>query len=198
MFGTFQEEEERPTYGITKPVNSWNAVWANFDHYATMAREIKIIPKFSDKVKYLFKKPGWLPAELGGYRPAPAVDSTSYRKYDTPHPVALNYYVLFQYVLCLLVTSWFLFQQKSFDLGQKAVLAALISIIVVNCGVLFEQKRWVVTAEWIRIILYPLGVVVWSAWHPGNYWLEVGAGLYLVVSVGWFYFVNRKLTPHAA
>lgn len=198
MFGTFQEEEERPTYGITKPVNSWNAVWANFDHYATMAREIQIIPKFTDKIKYLFKKPGWLPTELGGYRPAPAVDPASYRKYETPHPVALNYYVLFQYTLCLLITSWFLFQQKSFDLGQKAILAALISIIVVNCGVLFEQKRWVVTAEWIRIVLYPLGVLGWSLLHPGNNWLVAGAGLYLVISVAWFYLVNRKLTPHAA
>ena len=34
-----------------------------------------------------------------------------------------------------------------------------------------------------------------GAWHPGNYWLEVGAGLYPVVSVGWFYFVNQNLHP---
>ncbi|MDQ2658099.1 MAG: sterol desaturase family protein, partial [Bacteroidota bacterium] len=32
MFGTFQAEEEKPTYGITKPLNSWNAVWANMSH----------------------------------------------------------------------------------------------------------------------------------------------------------------------
>ena len=32
MFGTFQEEEERPTYGITTPLNSWDPIWANFDH----------------------------------------------------------------------------------------------------------------------------------------------------------------------
>jgi alkylglycerol monooxygenase len=41
MFGTFQAEEERPTYGITKPINSWNAVWANFSHYVVMADETK-------------------------------------------------------------------------------------------------------------------------------------------------------------
>ena len=29
MFGTFQAEEEKPTYGITKPLNSWNAIFAN-------------------------------------------------------------------------------------------------------------------------------------------------------------------------
>ncbi|HEX8060774.1 MAG TPA: sterol desaturase family protein, partial [Cyclobacteriaceae bacterium] len=61
MFGTFQAEEEKPTYGITRPINSWNAVYANFSHYAIMATEIRRIPRWTDKIKYLFKKPGWLP-----------------------------------------------------------------------------------------------------------------------------------------
>lgn len=64
MFGTFQEEEERPTYGITKPINSWNGVWANFSHYATMAHELKSIRSWSDKFRYLFNKPGWLPESM--------------------------------------------------------------------------------------------------------------------------------------
>ena len=34
IFGTFQKEEEKPTYGITKPINSWNAAYANVSHYA--------------------------------------------------------------------------------------------------------------------------------------------------------------------
>ncbi|NVJ45683.1 MAG: sterol desaturase family protein, partial [Cytophagia bacterium] len=40
MFGTFRQEEERPTYGITKNLNSWNPVWANISHYSDMMREI--------------------------------------------------------------------------------------------------------------------------------------------------------------
>src|SRR5688572_27710497 len=105
MFGTFQEEQERPTYGITRPINSWNAVWANFSHYSMMSRDLAAIPRWTDKVRYLFKKPGWLPAELGGYRPASAIDKTTYKKYETPAPVLVNYYVLVQYVICLAVTA---------------------------------------------------------------------------------------------
>ncbi|MEO1083199.1 MAG: sterol desaturase family protein, partial [Acidobacteriota bacterium] len=29
LYGSFQEEEEEPTYGITKPLRSWNPLWAN-------------------------------------------------------------------------------------------------------------------------------------------------------------------------
>src|SRR5690606_21739945 len=65
LFGTFQEEEERPTYGITKPLNSWNPIWANISHYIEMSKDIKQIPKWSDRIKYLFKKPGWLPDYMG-------------------------------------------------------------------------------------------------------------------------------------
>jgi alkylglycerol monooxygenase len=187
LFGTFQKEEEKPTYGITKPINSWNAVWANFSHYATMANEMKQIPKWSNKIKYLFKKPGWLPDDLGGYRPAPAVNKVTYQKYDTPAPVKVNYYVLFQYILCLAVTALFLFQQSKFSLPEKGIISILISWWVVNCGVLFEHKKWVWVAEWVRLFLFASLMLI------GTYWFSLspvfyGVALaYLLISSTWYY-----------
>jgi hypothetical protein len=140
MFGTFQPEEEKPTYGITKPINSWNPVFANFSHYAEMGKDIKRIPSLADKIKYLFMKPGWLPASLGGYRPAPEVDRAHYKKYETPAPMLLNLYVLFQFVLALGGASLFLYFASKFTLSEKAFISALITIVIVNCGVLFENR----------------------------------------------------------
>jgi alkylglycerol monooxygenase len=174
MFGTFQPEEEKPTYGITKPINSWNAVWANFSHYAVMADEIRTIPRWTDKVKYLFKKPGWLPADMGGYRTAPVVDKNTYRKYETPAPVLLNYYVLAQYIICLGATATFLFTQGKLDLTMKLTGAVLLSWWVVNCGVLFEQKSWVRAAEYIRIILFSMGLVL------ATYYFQFPSVLYFI------------------
>jgi len=192
MFGTFQEEEEKPTYGITKPINSWNAVWANMSHYAEMGNDIKQIPKLSDKFRYLFKKPGWLPEYMGGYRPAPPVDKLSYRKYDTPSPLSLNLYVLFQYVLCLGGTSMFLFNASKFDLEEKIFIAVLISIVVVNCGVLFEQRAWVKWAEWIRIILYPAILSLCTYWNDWPIWLHGVSFVYLIISFTWFYSLQKQ------
>lgn len=193
MFGTFQEEEERPTYGITKPINSWNAVWANFSHYAEMGKDLKQIPTWSDKIKYLFKKPGWLPDYLGGYRAAPPVDKSTYKKYDTPSSVTLNLYVLFQYVLCLAGTSLFLFNASKFSLSEKAMITVMISIVVVNCGVLFENRSWVRYAEWIRIVVYPalFGAVIY--WNALPSWLYGVALLYLTISTIWFNVITKQL-----
>jgi alkylglycerol monooxygenase len=195
LFGTFQEEEERPTYGITKPLNSWNAVWANFSHYADMGNDLKRIPNWSDKIRYLFNKPGWLPDYLGGYRSAPQVDKSSYHKFETPSSLSLNLYVLFQYVICLAGTAWFLFKAGQFTLAEKSFFTVLISITVVNCGVLFEQRKWVVWSEWIRVISYPslLAIMTYNlALSPTFYAV---AAIYALVSISWFYSINRQ-TSH--
>jgi sterol desaturase/sphingolipid hydroxylase (fatty acid hydroxylase superfamily) len=198
MFGTFQAEEEKPTYGITKPINSWNAVWANFSHYAVMADEIKQIPRWSDRVKYLFKKPGWLPDNMGGYRSAPTVDKTTYRKYDTPAPVLVNYYVLAQYVICLGATSMLLFRQAELMMIQKTIGAGLISWWVVNCGVLFEQKGWVRTAEFIRIILFSAGFSAAVMFFGLPVSLHAVSFIYGLGSIAWLSKLTQYETKFAA
>ncbi|HEY5825648.1 MAG TPA: sterol desaturase family protein [Cyclobacteriaceae bacterium] len=198
MFGTFQKEEEKPTYGITKPINSWNALWANFSHYDTMATELKMIPKWNDKIKYLFKKPGWLPDYLGGYRPAPEVDPTSYHKYETPVPVQINYYVLFQYAICLVATSLFLFKQTEFALIEKVIAAALISWWVINCGVLFEQKQWVWIAEWMRVILFSSALLILTYFFQLNSFYYGVALAYLAASGIWFYQISKNAKTQLA
>ena len=191
MFGTFQAEEERPTYGITKPLNSWNAVWANFSHYDAMLKDLKRIPVWTDRIKYIFKKPGWLPDYLGGYQAAPEIDRDHYQKYTTPAPVKINYYVLFQYIFCLIATAMFLFQQKNFSLLEKSLVTLAISLWVVNCGVLFEQKRWVFISEWIRIIAFTMVGMVLTKWIALPIWMYVVTILYGLISSIWFFTIDR-------
>lgn len=195
MFGTFQEEEEHPTYGITKPINSWNPVFANFSHYVDMSHDLKMIPKWSDKIRYVFSKPGWLPSYLGGQRAVPEVDEKTYKKYDTPAPMVLNVYVLFQYILCLGGTALFLFQQTTFSMPEKIFISSLITITVVNCGVLFEKKPWAYYVEWFRIISYPLLLIVLTYQSTAPYWLYLIAAAYMIISVLWFktIFKNEKV-----
>lgn len=185
MFGTFQAEEERPTYGITKPINSWNAIWANMSHYSEMAKDLKRIPSWADKIRYLFKKPGWLPDHLGGYRASSEIDRQAYKKFDTPTALGLNLYVLFQYVLCLGGTALFLFNAGKFSFLEKTFISILISFTVVNCGVLFENKRWVKWAELMRIILYPI-LFFWIFRYELNFLMIAAAFAYLLISLIWF------------
>jgi alkylglycerol monooxygenase len=191
MFGTFQEEEEHPIYGITKPINSWNPVFANVN-YLSMAEDIRQIPDVKDKVKYLFMKPGWFPKSLGGYRAAPEVDQATYKKYETPVGMSLNLYVLFQYVICLGGTAAFLFNAAKFNLGEKMFVAVLVSLMVVNCGVLFEQRPWVKFSEWFRIVSYPLLLIAFTIWNEWSFvYIGVAIG-FGVFSAIWFYSIQKR------
>jgi alkylglycerol monooxygenase len=187
MFGTFQMEEETPTYGITTPVNSWNPVWANFSHYKIMMHEMKQFSGFADKVKYMFYKPGWLPKSLGGYRPAPDVNKLQYQKFITESPLMLNMYALVQYAVLLGITTWFLFFQKDMEMILKSVIAVLIAFGAVTIGALFENKPWVKWAESFRIIAYallPVYLVYWQS--AASYLVQIGLG-YAILSLIWLF-----------
>ena len=191
MFGTFQEEEERPTYGITTPTNSWNPVWVNFNHYVGMWDSLKRIKGFGNKLKYIFYKPGWLPEELGGYQSAPSVDKNTYKKYDTDSSMSLNWYVLFQYLVALAGTALFLFNESTFNYIEKGAISAAIILTITNCGILFEGKKWGWYSEYIRIVLFS-SVVAYISFGSSDMIMAAGSILFALISIGWLLSLRRK------
>ena len=190
LFGTFQKEEEKPCYGITRLVKTWNPVWANLDHYVFMWSDLKKIRGLQNKIKYVFYKPGWYPEELGGYQAAPPVDKHHFEKFDTRSFPAVNYYVLFQFILTLAGTAFFLFNKSSFNLNESAFIVFLIIITIVNCGALFEFKNWVLSAEKVRITLFT-GIMIFLSF--ANAWdvMLLTTGLvYFLVSMVWLFNID--------
>ena len=61
MFGTFVEETKRPTYGLTKPVDTYNLIKLQYGDYAQIARNVRAATSWRDKLGYLFGPPGWEP-----------------------------------------------------------------------------------------------------------------------------------------
>lgn len=155
LFGTFQEEEERPTYGITRPVNTWNPIKANLQHYIDMAGSIRRSRSLADSLRIMFKKPGWLPEYLGGYQKPAEVDKSKYDKFNLHPPSVFSAYLLFQYVVILLATSFFLFNQEAFAMTDKVIVAAAIIVSIVGLGGIIEMRDWAFGLEKARLILLP-------------------------------------------
>ncbi|WP_421878452.1 sterol desaturase family protein [Marinoscillum sp.] len=188
MFGTFQEEEERPTYGITKPINTWNPVWANLQHYVDMAGQLRETPGFMNKMGVVWNKPGWRPQELGGYQAAPEVDKSTYAKYNTTPAFKLSLYVLVQFIAVLGITSLFLFTADDLLMNQKLAFSTLIIWSVAQFGVLFDnQTRWV-NLEYIRIIVAAITVTLLFDTN----WISMICGAYALISTGWFFYVRKE------
>ncbi len=57
LFGTFQEEEEKPVYGITKPVNSYNPVYLVFHEWIEVFKDMWRAKSLKMVWKILFGSP---------------------------------------------------------------------------------------------------------------------------------------------
>lgn len=161
LFGTYQREEEEPTYGITTPLDRWDPLTANFHYWGDLWRLARQCTRWSDKVRVYLKPPGWRPAELGGRQFPKPQHRATYRKFDTRVSPAVTLYVGAQFVLLLVVTTFFLFRQATLDPAREWTLAGLILIWVMDLGLLLEGRRWGLWVELARVLA--LGVLLATA-----------------------------------
>jgi sterol desaturase/sphingolipid hydroxylase (fatty acid hydroxylase superfamily) len=59
MFGTYQPEEERPTYGLTKNVNTFHPVKVAFFEWCNLWNDLSRAKTLNNTFKYFIKPPGW-------------------------------------------------------------------------------------------------------------------------------------------
>ncbi len=150
LFGTFQDEEERPNYGITKPLNSFNPVFAQVSHLINVFRDLFRMKNIGEAWKLLWSKPGWRPERLGGLSSIPEVGS-DYQKFEVPLSGRGNIYLFVQYLVSLGITSLFLFTQANMTWDLKIILTIWIFVSVGSLGVIFNAKFYSDTLETIRI-----------------------------------------------
>ncbi|HSP81300.1 MAG TPA: sterol desaturase family protein [Myxococcaceae bacterium] len=66
LFGTFQAEDERPVYGLTKNLRTYNPVRIAFHEYAALLRDAWRPNPLPVRLGYAFRNPAWRPeAEQG-------------------------------------------------------------------------------------------------------------------------------------
>jgi sterol desaturase/sphingolipid hydroxylase (fatty acid hydroxylase superfamily) len=194
MFGTFQKEEERPNYGITKPLNSWNPVYANFAHYIDLYHDVKKTRSAGDALKVLFYPPGWRPEYLGGpQRPTEVTDD--YHKYNKRTILQMNLYIFAQFLGTLGLSAFYFFKNEDFSDVTKVFFAIWIIVSTLMFGFLFESsQRWLVGLEVFRLLVIPVGL--WAMTSYGiallPIWLIPLSVLFSAGSIFAFLFLIQK------
>ncbi|GAA3950182.1 sterol desaturase family protein [Hymenobacter algoricola] len=198
LFGTFQQEEERPVYGITTPLNSWNPVWANFGHYFQMHEQLHHTPGFADKLRVLFGKPGWRPAHAGGPHLIPEVDTAAHQKYRTDAPASVNWYVFANYVTLMGVAAVFMFTHKSMEPMTRYLVAGWCMWTAVACGALFEARRTGYRLEPLRLAA-SLALLLFALHQQPWFWPAAAAGAgWLAAMLLWVYSFRTTFAPTAS
>lgn len=198
LFGTFQKEEEVPTYGITKPTATFNAVYANFKPFQELWAEMKQLPGWKNKLMLAIKPPGWWPESMGGFRNPPPVVKATYQKYDVAISKNESYYLFAQYLAVLGGTAWVLFNTTKFELPLQIGLAIVVIYGVMSLGLMFEKRKYAFWVELLRLIIFSGAIFALfsaaGAWIPGLT-LAVVYGVSSLIAL--FYLTEKPQPAHA-
>jgi alkylglycerol monooxygenase len=188
MFGTFQAEEEEPVYGLTKPLNSWNPLWANVHVWSDLCRDAWLAPRWIDKLRIWFMPQGWRPEGLPANAAAPEVTRATVILYDTPVPRGLNAYALVQFVAALLVAIGLLAAGNTLSRAQLVVAAVLVLWTLLNIGGIFDHRPWALASELVRL---PVAAAMVAAGLRDSRAI-VPSGLALFVLAMWLFLLRYR------
>jgi alkylglycerol monooxygenase len=165
LFGTFEPEhvDEPPVYGTRAPLRSWNPLWANFEVYAAMARDVWRTRALRDKLAVLFARPGWQPEDLAQTHPKQPFDIER-SQFDPDVAKRIKVFCVVQFVALLAMTTQFLALKDSVgDIELLAYAAFIIASLMIN-GAMLEGRPGAFKAEFVRLSVCAVLTCVAHRW----------------------------------
>ena len=168
LFGTFcdEREDEKPVYGITHDLRSWNPLWANaIVWWQTLILAVRA-PRWRDKCAVWFRGPGWFPQGLEPRHEDPVSWS---ERFNPEVPQSTKIYVFVQYVV--LTAAGFALTAMQGDVARPFVLATFGLI----AGSMYVAGLWLEHRPYRFIVDLSRALMLLSAglWMP---LLATGAG----------------------
>jgi hypothetical protein len=194
MFGTFEPEVAPPVYGLTKPLVSWNPVWANVHVFGEIASKLRAARTWGERWRAVFGHPGWRPAALGPRIVPGPVSPETFRKYEPEVPLALQRYAVAQFIVVLLASVAFL--NAASGMPGVTLLAGTFYVLLSlgNIGGILEARAWAGPSETARLLIMGGMSAVLFANGAGPAWLVLGAVGCSALSLVWIVRLKSLLT----
>lgn len=194
LFGTFQLEleQEKPVYGITRPVRTWNPIRINFQHLWLLIKDAWNTASFKDKLRIWLMPTGWRPQDVVAKYPVYKIDDIyHFDKYGKPLSAVEKTWLWFQLVVLLLLVS-FLFGNIAI-IGKPAIFyyGFFIFVYVYALAEYMDGNRTAILWEVLKFFIGISLLMYTSDWfglgklYAGAHWAVVA---YLFVSLGFTFY----------
>lgn len=153
LFGTFAEERdgEPVIYGIRKPLGSFNAIWGNLNVFSDLWRRSRNANNLWQAIQVWFARPTTVAALKR--------EPIHRERLQSQAPRRLQIYVLVQYALLALISTYFFAIAETLNSLARAGYALWIIGSVWSLGALLEQRSYAKRLEGSRWLL-SLGMLV--------------------------------------
>ena len=181
LFGTFEEEFEKPVFGVRGGLYSFDPVAANLSYYATMTRLCLAARDWRDKIRVWFKPPGWVPANLRPVGPEAAFDLAAVRPYDPPAGAAASLLVFAALAAMIGATAGFLLAAPALPLANSFVVFLSMAAALWCMGALLDGR--ISTFEALFIFAGALTSAAYSlGWSQVEYVAKPAALAFLIAA----------------
>ncbi|RZL59057.1 MAG: sterol desaturase family protein [Pedobacter sp.] len=150
LFGTFQKEEEKPSYGLTHPLNSHSFLWQHFHYYMEIFASCATKPGIWNKLKVVFGRPEDMDQNL---RPQLEKVFLPHSKKKNDRNRRFRNYVLIQFAFVSIVLFLMTLFFKHLTVEVKIAGAVITLLTLINCGALLEQRTWLYNLEKFRLFV---------------------------------------------
>jgi hypothetical protein len=148
LFGTFQQEEEKPRYGLTHPLKSKSFLWQHFHYYFELVEACRRSGSVWQSLKIIFGKPNQLNPTIRPFLEKKLLPQKGLFKKSLRFKVYLNAQIFFSLVILVVFTTLY----SSLGDIEKSFIVAFLLLTLINCGALLEQQKWVYQLEIARVL----------------------------------------------
>lgn len=150
LFGTWMPETEPCVYGTTRPINSFNPLWAQVETYVDLFRLARRAPSLGQALKLFVASPAWRPEWMGE-----VVKRDFARKYAPEASPAARRYALVQWLVLLGGVFAFLMWGRALPPLPFFAVTGLIVLSLASLPALAEGKAWarpLEVARWVAAV----------------------------------------------
>ncbi len=184
IFGTFAKEEEKPVYGLTKPLESYSFLWQHFHFLLEIYIAFRRADSWRERMKVIFGKPDNIDPRIRAFLEKKLLRKTAVNQ----HSSILYRYISVQTIITLTALFAIILLEKYQTGIQLAIAASFIIVSVINTGAMLEQKKWNFHLEYGRFFL--LGIFMYS--FPPFHWIAVFVIFIMTASLLYYRSLSRR------
>src|SRR5439155_25780694 len=141
-FGTWEPETEPVVFGITRPLSSFNPIWAQLAGYADLVQAARRAPSAWLALQVFVRSPGWHPEWMGEAHVAPTTPQEQQKYAVAPSRAAKAYATTWFALMAVVTFSLLMWGRGLSGWPLLAVVAWVYATLLAMSGAL-EGKRWV-------------------------------------------------------
>ncbi|MDG1058103.1 MAG: sterol desaturase family protein [Flavobacteriaceae bacterium] len=201
MFGTFQEEldEEAPVYGVLKPVQSWNPILINFQHFWAILCDAWHAKRWVDKLRIWFMPTGWRPKDVAERFPRSIIEDVhKMEKYNPKYTFIQKAIGVFHFTAINIMILYFLANFAELSVQFRLIFGLIIFTSIFGFTSLMDLHSWAIK---FQIFSGCIGLLL--LWIPNAQPLftelfnfQMGLTIYFAFSLLFTYWNMAAVPPH--